>query len=272
MSQRCIGFAPLEDAYQEIMPRSFRIKSDKERRSMSLALLNTILPATCRFESKQAYRASLPSLFTEKVLSMIGCEMVRRPQGSNRIVRIYAKSSGYLSAALQALPHPRAQFLGQRGVHAGYDEALNATESYPLLDLVRVIFDGEEIALRAHLDTLFLNLVKERVAARQPNSTIEQKKHYLVVEKEGVRTVLLPRWKHLESGDVNAHREMIDEAMVLVRNEEHHQLYLIYPKNDRFTRHIPVRYPNAAPEENRRLKLIPYSFTFCIKKENRCRK
>lgn len=43
-------------------------------------------------------------------------------------------------------------------------------------------------------------------------------------------------------------------------------VYLVYPKREDFRKHIELKFPELAlNEEEYRVKLIPYSFSFCLK-------
>jgi hypothetical protein len=58
---------------------------------------------------------------------------------------------------------------------------------------------------------------------------------------------------------------MVQEGIQRYKETDHDQLYLVYPKNDNFKRHIPVQ-NSGGGKETEQIKLIPYSFSFCSQK------
>lgn len=86
-----------------------------------------------------------------------------------------------------------------------------------------------------------------------------------IIIDNGVRTVIHPVWKHTKTEETLKHRRMVREGVERFKGSDHDQIYLVYPKNDDFKRHIPVQTTGDDKREERMLKLIPYSFSFCSK-------
>lgn len=49
------------------------------------------------------------------------------------------------------------------------------------------------------------------------------------------------------------------------------QIFLVFPKSDGFSKHIDLKFHNEIKlgDDEYRVKMIPYSFSFCIKNQNK---
>lgn len=70
-------------------------------------------------------------------------------------------------------------------------------------------------------------------------------------------------WKNIDRKNLNIKDELKD-AIKSIKNGEYNQVYLAYPKDDSFTRHIPV-YVEELKNKPYQIKAIPYSFRSIIR-------
>lgn len=66
-------------------------------------------------------------------------------------------------------------------------------------------------------------------------------------------------------------REQIDESCKTLKESDLRNIYLVYPKHPNFTKHIrlDLSHKIGLLNEECRVKMIPYSFSFCTKKQNK---
>ena len=79
---------------------------------------------------------------------------------------------------------------------------------------------------------------------------------YIHIDSRGVRTRLYPRWKRLDPQSERARSETLEEGIRQLSDAQVDRCYLLYPKTEKFRRHIEVN--TGMPG---RLQAIPYSFT-----------
>jgi len=141
----------------------------------------------------------------------------------------------------------------------------------PLRRFSALFSHGGRFELRLNLDDAFLRLVHRRILLKQPAETVTMHRDHIAIDN-GTRTLIRPVWKHTGAGDGIQHRHLIREGIQRFKATDHDQLYLVYPKNDGFTRHIPVRNTGGDAGTDRMLKLIPYSFSFCSRSQKKGKK
>ena len=147
-----------------------------------------------------------------------------------------------------------------------YDKLLELSDledGYEVLRRYSALFSRDgKFELRLNLDDAFLRLVYRRILLKQSAESVTIHRDHIVIDN-GVRTLIRPVWKHTKTSDTLGHRRMVHEGLQRFKGSDHDQLYLVYPKNDDFKRHIPIQTTGGGMEEERMLKLVPYSFSFC---------
>ncbi len=126
------------------------------------------------------------------------------------------------------------------------------------------------------LDDMFLHLVYERAKKVNPHSKVLLFKKSIVIKdpREDVSdTLLIPSYMKLERETIMSDPTIkihMNEACITVNETEIKQVYLVYPKHPKFMKHISVDLHSKVKlrDEEYRVKMIPYSFSFCTKKQN----
>jgi hypothetical protein len=263
---RKIGFMPYKETQKEILPKSYRVDARPKQRRMFIAMLNEQLSEAARFDlsNPAPFGQSLLELFNEKILSFFPCHRLR-PERPQRVVRIHAHESQLFGAFFNYCSHPRARWLAERTPHRESFRMLLGY-AHPAAELIQLIFDGRQIRLTLDLDTLFTHTVFRRIK-REPSKTITLDMPYIHIDQHGVRTRLYPRWKQVDPRRLEQRREDIDHGFKQLSDEGIDQMYLLYPKTERFQRHIQLK--NSRTDQ---LKMIPYSFTFTQRKKQSCKR
>lgn len=134
-----------------------------------------------------------------------------------------------------------------------------------LLSKKELIFD---------LDDMFLHLVYERAKKINSKATVHLLEKSIVIidpREEVSSTLLIPSYMKLEKENINSNltvKTQIEEACKSINESKKvKQVFLIYPKHPKFMKHINVNLHDKVKlrEEEYRVKMIPYSFSFCTK-------
>ena len=117
----------------------------------------------------------------------------------------------------------------------------------------------------------FFEFVYGKIARDQKNRFVEKGKDYVDIipyENESVRVI--PIWKDININALDIQDE-IDLSSEIIMNGEMNQVYLVYPKNDQFTKHIEIKIPflENACKDGYKIKVIPYSLQSIIKLKER---
>lgn len=144
------------------------------------------------------------------------------------------------------------------------------SEAYSTLHEISQRFDQEDLALlenHPHLYftinsyELFTHHVFSRVKRQNPDKSITQEPSRIVIQSEECAEALhlYPTWKVIENRvDIEATHE-INEAIARLESLECKHIYLLFPRNEKFRKHIPIRSPKLdALGLEYTLKLVPY--------------
>jgi len=126
------------------------------------------------------------------------------------------------------------------------------------------------------LDDMFLHLVYERAKKVNPKSEVLLFEKSIIINdprKEVSSTMLIPSYMKLEKKSIMSDptiKIQMDEACRTVNETDIKQVFLVYPKHPKFIKHITVDLHSKVKlrDEEYRVKMIPYSFSFCTKKQN----
>ena len=145
------------------------------------------------------------------------------------------------------------------------------SEAFSTLNEISRRFDREDLSFLAkHPDfcftissyELFSHHVYNRVKRKNPDTIITQKNACIVIEREGCDEALhlYPIWKTIEQHAKHEASAEINQAIDLLETLECKHIYLLFPRNENFRKHIPVRSPKLdALGIEYTLKLVPYT-------------
>ena len=125
------------------------------------------------------------------------------------------------------------------------------------------------------LDDMFLHLVYERVKLVNKKATVHLLEKTIVIKERregGTSTLLIPSYIKVSKDDIYTHaliKEHMETVKKTLNETKIRQVYLVYPKHDKFKRHIAIKLENkvSLAEDEYRVKMIPYSFSFCTREK-----
>ena len=110
---------------------------------------------------------------------------------------------------------------------------------------------------------LFLHFVYEKIAKRNPEKNVYIDGDEILIEHNGERLLsVVPTLKQVHKDNPNCVQNEISKAWGRLADNGTKALYLVFPRNQNFTRHIEVRHSH---EEKARVKLVPYIISHLAK-------
>ncbi len=145
------------------------------------------------------------------------------------------------------------------------------SEAYSTLYEISKRFDKEDFELLANHPQfcftinnieLFTNHIFKRVKRQNPNRIVKQEFSRIVIQsKDKAESLhLYPMWKHIgECVECEVSRE-INQAIRRIERLECQHIYLLFPRNANFRKHVPIRSPKLDQMGlEYTLKLVPYT-------------
>lgn len=108
---------------------------------------------------------------------------------------------------------------------------------------------------------LFAHHIYSRVKKQNPDRAIDKKDDFIVVNGSASEDSLhlYPRWRDV---GVSVQRDVLEDvnfAITLLESKQCKHIYLLFPKNEHFRKHIPIKIPHLeALGLEYTLKLVPY--------------
>ena len=121
------------------------------------------------------------------------------------------------------------------------------------------------------VDDMFSNLVYERIKKVNRGKPVKLLDDGICIDEKEGSTLVIPCFTEMNIKDIYMYKEM-SKVKKNIQNKKYNQVYLVYPKTDEFKRHIELKLPELKINEDEyRVKVIPYSFSFCLKNRTKGR-
>ncbi len=135
------------------------------------------------------------------------------------------------------------------------DDISNIDKALKLID----IFEESGCSLYLDGNKIFKNFVSNKIIKNNENKIIDVNNDSIDIfsEENSFMTKIFTFWKFIDAQNlqIDAH---IKKAVDCIKNSEFKQIYLVYPKNENFNRHIKIK-TNEIKSGEYVIKLIPYS-------------
>ncbi|MDR2099851.1 MAG: hypothetical protein LBP40_03360 [Campylobacteraceae bacterium] len=239
------GFEKTDKTWTEKVPILFHSFSRREQREFFINQYNCCVGENERIAFKGDFaRLNLFEIFSHEITS--------RLKPKNALCKNSLKAFDAYSAALIEL-----------FVKKDFDKleitakTTAAMPKLPQAKLIFRIFAGEKCGIMFDAKTLFSEFVLTKIARKNPDKAVYFKDDLIVVEKDGecLLSIMLC-FKKFDKDNIHLVKEEIDEAWRKVARENIKSLYIIFPKNRAFKRHIEVKNPCFTDSL---VKLVPYT-------------
>jgi hypothetical protein len=239
------GFEMIEGKWVERVPRIFRSFCKKEQREMFINQYNLCVDKSeCVSVQKELYTINLFDIFKNKIMSDMS---VKNPLRCNKL----AMFDPY-SATLAAL--------FEKGEFEKLGALIRGTAVMPRASWAKLIFrifSPQSAGIVFDAKTLFSEFVLEKIARKNPDKSVCWQDGLITISKDGERLLsVMLCFKNFDKEKLDLISGEIEEAWRKVSKDNIKALYIVFPRNDAFRRHIEVKNPCFADSS---VKLVPYS-------------
>ena len=224
---------------REIAPEALRDYDAASRARAMLALYNFNVNADYRILPANLKGASQ---FRAAFLNFIASELRRGARKIYRFksaVKFCAADNAVIFAYLRGMPLP-------------------IFAAKPAYKLTRAI-----VSLRSGVllngDDAFCNFVFYKIALRNAGAEIELKNELIIVRKNGFSLGVIANFRSMLVSNPMLYDNDIKKALELCRGANLDAVYLVYPKNENFNRHVEIK--SECFKGNFIMKLVPYKLT-----------
>lgn len=239
---------------KEFLPDDFdEFNSQIRLRQMFLNLSNNIFKDYCnfsRYEQKKLSLFSLKEAFSYKINKMLPISFIRKSSSTNNSFVFCLHSTKIINNYL----HQRKDSI----FSTSYKNLL------PLAKLISICYSNNKMQVFIDKNLLFHEFVLNKIKRLHRNKTVIDLGDSICIKSKEIYGIkIYTSWRHIEIEKPDIKKEL-DNAIKSVKKGEYFQIYLAYPKNDKFKKHIPI-YVNELKNKEYQIKAIPYSLRSIIK-------
>ena len=249
---RYMDFIGFENEKEFLFEKFDTFNSDMKLRQLFLNLSNNILGSICHFskyEQKYLSKYSLKSAFIYKINILLQRSYVK-------------KANNFTSFDF---------CLNSTKVINNYFSKTNKTNTLfstkdlvPAAKLISHCFINGKIQLLIDRNLLFHEFVLSRVRKMHKDKKVTDYGDSISIKAKDLCSLkIYTSWKKIDSKNLNINKE-INRAIECIKEKEFNQIYLAYPKDSNFLKHIPIEV-DGFEDKIYQIKAIPYSLRSIIK-------
>lgn len=244
-----IGF----DIKNEFIPSFDKFQSNINKRMMFLKLFNQEVSCELKFtkdEIKASKKESLFNVFTNKIIKNLQYDCyIKTP-----LKKIDIEKTNKINRFFKKLENKTKFKYSKVSLINSYEES-NIDKALALIDILQkynfsFYLDGEKI---------FKNFVSNKILKSSENREVKIHTDSIDIkcEEHFFNTKIYTFWEFLDAKDLKIDTH-IQKAVDCIETTEFKQVYLVYPKNENFDKHIKIKSEQITCKEYD-IKLIPYS-------------
>jgi len=241
-----VGFSQKSDeSIVEYLPHNEQFSTIEDQRAIFFSLYNHYVENDMKLSKKEIKNGgNIYEVFVNKIESLTCCTY-EHSHYPNMQLRSNSKS-----------------FVHSVKLHKKFSQLIDLQGS------TKLFFD---------LNDMFVHLVYERAKKVNPEAEVALLEKSVLISypnNESSTSLLIPSYIKLNSEEIqrdNYIRGQIDEVCKTLKESKIKNIYLVYPKHPKFTKHIQLDLSHKIGlfKEEYKVKMIPYSFSFCTKKQNK---
>lgn len=237
----------------EYLPKDFDEFNSKYRlRQLFLSLSNNILKSYCyfsKYEQRFLANFTLNKAFEYKIKNMLPISYIKN-RSFSKSFKLCINSTKIINNYLKK--EQNSQFL------------VATSSLLPVARLISICYVKKSFELLIDKNLLFHEFVLQRVKnLHGRKNVIDFGDSIILNTKSSNKIKIYTSWKDIEMKNLNIKNEL-KNAIKSIKDENFQQVYLAFPKNEEFTKHISV-YVDELKNFEYRIKAIPYSFRSIIK-------
>ena len=250
LENNLIGFS--QD--KEYLPKDFdEFNSLNRLRQLFLNLSNNILNSYCNFtkyEQRVLSNYDLEKAFIYKIKNMQPLSFVKINKPKSKDFRFCLNSTKIINNYFN--PNNKEPIF------------ISNNKLLPLAKLISVCYVNNKHKLLIDKHLLFHEFVLKKIKKLHSDKTVIDLGNSICIKSEEfVGLKIYTSWKDIEVKKPNI-KDELESAIKSIKKGEYFQIYLAYPKNNEFTKQIPV-YVDELKNEEYQIKAIPYSLRSIIK-------
>lgn len=232
----------------EFLPNFFdHFNSKQAMRQLFLNLINCMIPDNCRFnkyEQKYFAKYNLNIAFKSKVKSL-------RPFSNVFITKPQQAKSFKLCKNSTLIINSFDSILASRSL-------VSNSNLVPIANFINFSFNKNKFELLIDKDFLFHEFIIKKLKKIHPDKMIIDEGNCVsIVKDKKVVLKLYNSWKTIDKKKPNIKTEL-DNAIKDINKKPKNDIYLIYPKNKNFDKHIELKVVGIK-DNKYKIKIIPYS-------------
>ncbi|MDR0408481.1 MAG: hypothetical protein LBH45_06180 [Campylobacteraceae bacterium] len=239
------GFERINGEWIERVPALFSAFPPKEQREFFINQYNYCVNKKERIDIKNNFCFfTLFEIFQNKIFSGLRVK--------NRLYKNNLKTFDAYSAVLISL-----------FIKGDFDKLRAITKANAFLPkisqamLIFRIFSSENCGIMFNAKSLFSEFVSEKIARKNPDKNVYFKDDLIVVEKNSECLLgIMLCFKKFDKDKIHLAKNEIDEAWRKIAKGNIKSLYIVFPRNNAFKRHVEVKNPCFA---DHLVKLVPYT-------------
>ena len=254
---KLVGFTKNKNGtYKEYLPYNEQLSSDAHKRAIFFNMFNMYMDKALRFSKQEiALNTNLEQTFRHKIASLIDISCIKTYKPVKSI---------NLDMASTILIH--AYFLDKTIVFP-----LSKKPKMLVGKFISLIYRPTEITLLLDLEDMFLHLVYERIKKVNRFADVHLYDKSIVIKdkREHVSdSLIIPSYRKIETKHLHFDEDFIMQMNTVEKTiikGEISQVFLVYPKHPNFKKHINIKLPYQTKftEDEYKVKVMPYSFSFC---------
>lgn len=251
LENNLIGFSE----NKEYLPKDFdEFNSIVKLRQLFLNLSNNILKSYCHFskyEQKKLSKLHLKDAFTYKIKEMFPSSFIKTNKKNmdfkfNFCINSTKIINNYLNSQNQEIV------------------LISNKNLLPLAKIISICFTNNKIQLLIDKHLLFHEFVLKKLKKLHSDKTVLDLGDSICIKSENfIGLKIYTSWKDIKKEEPNI-KDELQNAIISIKKGEFFQIYLAYPKNNEFTKQIPV-YVDELKNKEYQIKAIPYSLRSIIK-------
>lgn len=240
----------------EFLPNNFdEFNSIQRHRRLFLNLINNILKDVCQFNKyEQIYLSnySLKKAFEYKIKKSLPTSNVFINKKINKNFKFnFCRNSTIIIN----------NYLNKSNFNSFY---ISKKHSLKVANLIGSCFSNNQMRLLIDKHLLFHEFVLKKIKKLHKDKEVIDLGDSICIKSDeifGIR--IYTSWKDIKVNKPDIKNEL-DNAIKSIKKGEFYQVYLAYPKNDTFKKHIPI-YVDELKNKVYQIKAIPYSLRSVIK-------
>lgn len=235
------GFSYIDDGVVEVTPSLFNYASKDECRKIFVTQYNSCVDKDLQIKPNKAQEhKNLHELFSAKITELIDDENLPTCILSKHIINNFQNR----------------EFHKLNALHVN-------SPLHPAARLIQMIYAKEEIGLSFNASMLFSNYVYDKIYRLHRDKSVVFEDGLIIVKKDKNEIMgIMPSFKYVKMSKPHEMDSEIRKAFDILQRRNIEKLYIAFPKNQEFKKHIIVKQDEH--DESSRLTLVPYAITHKI--------